>query len=295
VLDRLGVWPLRVLWLALPLTAGAAVADALDTTADPFRTPVSVGAWLVWAGTLLALLVPHPVTLTLARVVVPAAAVATAWALANGDPGIAEIAGLVLAGLATVVVLLPATGDLFVDGASYGAERRFALRAPAALWMGPIPLAWGVAVAGLVAGPLLLADERWLPGALALVVGWSLAALAVRALHGLSRRWLVFVPAGFVVHDLSTLQDPVLVPARSVQSLDLAAAPGRERSPGEPAPTFGMALAASLDPPLTVSLRGATLAEVHHVERLVVCPGRPGAVLVEAADRGLRVGPRRAG
>jgi hypothetical protein len=51
-----------------------------------------------------------------------------------------------------------------------------------------------------------------------------------------------------------------------------------------------MALAARLDPPLTVSLRGAALSEVHHIDRLVVCPGRPGAVLAEAAERGLRVG-----
>lgn len=288
--DRLGVWPLRVLWLALPLTAGVAFADALGDVDDGLRTAASVGLWVVWAGTLLALLVPHPITLTAARISVPAAAVGAAWAITADDPDALGVAGLVLAGLATVLVLLPATGDLFVDGASYGSERRFALRAPAALWMGPIPLAWAVAVGGAAAGPLVLADEQWVAGSIVLVVGWLLAALAIRALHGLSRRWLVFVPAGFVVHDLATLQDPVLVPRRNVASIDLAPSPGRERAPGEPAPTFGMALAARLEPPLTVSLRGATLSEVHHLARLVVCPGRPGAVLTEAAERGLQVG-----
>lgn len=288
--DRLGVWPLRVLWVALPVTAGAAFADTLADVDGGLRTAASVGLWSVWAGTLLALLVPHPITLTAARLVVPAAAVACTWAVATGDADAAGVVGLVLSGLATVLVLLPATGDLFVDGASYGSERRFALRAPAALWLGPIPLAWAVAVGGVVAGPLLLAAEQWVIGSMVLLVGWALAALAIRALHGLSRRWLVFVPAGFVVHDLATLQDPVLVPAASVASLDLAPSPGRDRAPGEPAPAFGMALAARLEPPLTVSLRGATLSEVHHIDRLVVCPGRPGAVLVEAAERGLQVG-----
>jgi hypothetical protein len=290
VLRRPGEWPLRLLWLILPVTAGVAFGDALEGAEDPFRTTVSIALWVLWALTLLALLVPHPLTLTLARIAVPAATVATTWAIMIGEARAAPVAGLVAAGLATVLVLLPATGDLFVDGASYGSERRFALRAPAALWLGPVPLAWVVVVSGLCGGPLLLADEQWVAGAIGLVVGWPLAFAALRALHGLSRRWLVFVPAGFVVHDLATLQDPVLVPARTVRSLDLAPAPGAGRSPGEPAPTFGTAVAARLDPPLTVSLRGAALAEVHHLDRVVVCPGRPGAVLVEAAERGLRVG-----
>jgi hypothetical protein len=290
MVDRLGVWPLRVLWLALPVTAGAAFADALAEVDDTLAAAASVGLWAVWAATLLAVLVPHPITLTAARLTVPAAAVACTWAVATGSPDLAGVLGLVLAGLATVVVLLPVTGDQFADGASYGSERRFALRAPAALWLGPIPLAWAVAVGGVAAGPLLLAAEQWAAGSIVLVLGWGLAALAVRALHGLSRRWLVFVPAGFVVHDLATLQDPVLVPRRSVVAIDLAPSPGRERAPGEPAPTFGAALTVRLAPPLTVSLRGAALSEVHHLDRLVVCPGRPGAVLAEAAERGLPVG-----
>jgi hypothetical protein len=295
VLDRIGVWPLRALWLVLPVTAGAAVADALAASAEPVRWTVAVALWALWAGTLLALLVPLPSTLTVARVVVPGAVAVTTWAVVAGDPGAAGIIGLVLAGAATILVLLPVTGDVFVDGASYGTERRFALRAPAALWMGPVPIAWAVVVGGAAAGPLLLADERWAAGAAATAVGWPLAALALRALHGLSRRWLVFVPAGFVVHDLSTFQDPILVPGRSVRSLDLAPSPGRERGVGEPQPTFGPAVAADLAVPLTVAIRGAAHAEVHHLDRVLVCPGRPGAVLGEAADRGLPVGSPSAG
>ena len=58
-------------------------------------------------------------------------------------------------------------GDWYVDGSSYGDERRFALRPPAALVMVAVPLAWILTVAPLLAG-ILLAEavdefpaEKW--------------------------------------------------------------------------------------------------------------------------------------
>jgi hypothetical protein len=290
VLDRLGLWPLRVLWLLVPVTAGATLATALDDTSSAFALTAAVGLWVAWAMALVALLVPLPATLTAVRILVPAALAADIWALATIDARAIDGVGLAVAGLATVGVLLAPTGDAFVDGASYGAERRFGLRIPAALLLGPAELAWAVVVAGAVAGPLLLACGLWGAGAVALLIGWPAAILAGRALHGLHRRWLVFVPAGVVVHDLLVMNDPVLLARRSIASLGPADQTRNDRGPADPPVSFGLALAVALSETIVVASRSRRVAELHEVDRLVIAPARPGAVLREAADRGLPVG-----
>jgi len=105
------------------------------------------------------------------------------------------------------------------NAVAYGDERRYPLRIPPALFLGPLPAARLVAVGGAAVGPLLLADGRVLWGSVALLLGIPVAALALRALHGLSRRWLVLVPAGVVVVDPMALADNVLFPREHVHTL----------------------------------------------------------------------------
>jgi hypothetical protein len=94
---------------------------------------------------------------------------------------------------------------------AYGDERRFMLRVPLPLVLAPVPIAVLLVGAGATFGPLLVADGRAVAGAIAIVLGWPLAALLVRALHPLSCRWLVLVPAGIAIADPLTLTEPVLV------------------------------------------------------------------------------------
>src|SRR5260221_316532 len=61
-------------------------------------------------------------------------------------------------------------------------------------------------------------------GALVTSVGWPAAWFGARSLHGLAQRWVVFVPAGFVLHDLMAVTDPVLLPKRLVASIGPALA-----------------------------------------------------------------------
>lgn len=278
--------PLRLLWVTLPLTLGPLLADGLDPRADGFRTAVSLALWVLWAIALVAMLVPRTVTLTLVRVVVPAAVPAALWAaLAAPDPDtVTAVIGLVAASLAAIASLLAPVGEAFVDGSSYGDERRMPLRPPGVLLLGPIPLSWAVAVAGLTAGPLLLAAEQWVAGAIVTVVGVPLAALAVRAMHRLARRWLVFVPAGFVVHDHLALAEPVLFPRIALTSLSLASADtdATDLTVG----ALGVALEARLDQPISVvpARRDGTLDPIE-LCAFLVAPSRPGAALVEARKR----------
>ena len=281
-------WPLRASWAVLPLVVGPLLADALDPRDTTFRRGVSVALWVIWALTLVATAVPRPLTLTLVRIVVPASCVAAVWAaLAHGAHTNTAI-GIVGAVVATVCALLPTTGDAFADGASYGDERRFLLRPPGAFLLGPIEVAWAIVVAGTAGGPLLLLARQWVAGAIVTVVGLLAAWRAWRSLHALSYRWLVFVPAGFVLHDALALAEPTLFARADVVAL--APAPADTKALDLTANALGLALQIDLTAPHTLGVvaprpaRQRT-AQQQSVSRLMFTPTRPGAVAAEARAR----------
>lgn len=287
------LWLLRALWLVLPVVAGPSVADAF---ADRSRAVQLVGsglAWLGWAAVLIASLVPRTVTLTVVRAVAPGSVALAGWAAVGADrPGWA-IAGIAVAIAATIAAVAPAVTDAFVDGSSYGDERRVALRTPLALIAGPAALAWVVFAAGLVAGPLLLAARQWAAGAVAVAVGLPLgAAIAVR-LHALSRRWLVFVPAGVVVHDPLTMADPVLLPRHLLRRVGPADRDAVEEGAVDlTGGALGLALELRAAEPFAVARRrGRAGADVTTAPAVLVTPGRPATTLELAAERRLPVAP----
>jgi hypothetical protein len=283
-----GPWPARLTWAVLPLLLGASLGEALDARSIAVARTVAVLAWVTWAGVLVAVLLPTTVSLTAVRVATPTAMATAAWAATAGEPGAIDALAVAGAALALVVAFSPLTGDAFVDGSAYGHERRFALRVPPTLVLGPIPLAWIGAVAGPVGGPLLLAARQWLAGALVLAVGIPVAVVSVRALHGLARRWVVLVPAGLVLHDPHALSDAVLLPRTSIASLGPAPAdaPADRRDLTQGA--LGLALELVTDEPIDiVPRRRGRRVEAEKVQRITFTPSRPGALLAEAAARRL--------
>jgi hypothetical protein len=272
------------------LTLGPLLSDGLHPRATASRTAVSVACWIVWAATLVVALVARTASLTIVRVVVPATVPASIWAaLAADDPSAATtVVGLVAATVTTVAALLAPTGEAFVDGSSYGDERRMPLRPPGVLLLGPLELAWAVAVVGLTAGPLLLAFEQWIAGAVLTAIGVPLAVLAARALHRLSRRWLVFVPAGFVVHDHLALAEPTLVPRNLVTAMGVAR---RDTTATDlTVGALGVALETRLsEATAVVPTRRDGSIEALDIVAFLVAPSRPGAALVEARRRRISV------
>jgi hypothetical protein len=176
------------------------------------------------------------------------------------------------------------------SGTAYGDERRLPLRPPGLLLLGPIELALLVVIVGLATAPLLLADRRWVAGAVAALLGLPLAVVAARALHGLSRRWVVFVPAGLVLHDPLTLVDPVLFRQHVVARL----APARAGTDALDLTQRALGLALELElveaVPMVLVRPGRREDEPGRATRLVFTPTRPGRVLDEAARRRLPVG-----
>lgn len=281
------------LWVIAPFTLGELIGEALHPATDPFRTSVSIGAWAAWSVVLVAIAVPRPVSLTVARLGTAGGLAAAIWAAVvvggRDDPeGLVILLGVVIAVLSVFALLVPGMGDRFVDGVSYGDERRFLLRAPGPVLLAAVLPSVVIVLVGLAAGPLLLADERWVAGAIATAIGWVAAWFPLNALHRLTNRFLVFVPNGLVVHDPTTIREPVLFVTREIAGLAPAA-------PDTVATDFtssalGLVLELRLTAPAEIPVvTGRTETEARAVRSLLVAPTRPGAVVKTALDRGLPI------
>lgn len=286
------VWIFRVLWLVLPFTTGPLMRAALEDNSQAFRVGAGIGLWVLWAAMLIASMAPRTQTLTALRVFAPAAFVITVWAAIDSSD-VAEtwqlVLGLVSAGAAGAIALRPAVSDAFVDGSSYGDESRFLLSTPGALLLGPIQLVWAVIVIGALAGPILLLAQAWIIGAIVLVVGWALAFFAVPILDRLSNRWLVFVPAGVVVHDKTALTEPQLFRKETIAAF--GPAPADTELEDLSLASSGLALRAELTGPSKIvrNTREDEIAPVD-VDGWIVSANRPGAVVAEAKERGFAIG-----
>jgi hypothetical protein len=287
-------WLLVAVWVTLPVTAGPAASDALSSWASAPQVVAEVLLWGAWAVGLLAVVAPRPAGLTAARTIAPAFAVLAVAAAIWADTDALAASGAVTA---TVVAAVLVAGSAFALAAAnsiaYGDEQRFPLRTPPGLYAGPLPLARALVVAGIAGGPLLLADGEIVLGLVALVVGLPAALFLARALHSLSRRWLVLVPAGLVVADPLTLADPVLFIREHIVSVRAV-----DGSAPVPADVLDVRLGAAAGSTLltfdeeaelmrsTRARRGGALVSV---SRVLVASVRRDELLATAARRRIRV------
>jgi hypothetical protein len=286
------LWAARASWLAVAVLGGRAVSDAIDGRSAPVRAVATVGSWTGWGVGAIALAVTGLVTLTTVRAVVPIAVVVAGVAAVAGAPFGSTLALAVPAAVAAVLVAAADTGQIYLQAPAYGDERRFGLRPPLG-YLAPTVVSWALWTAALLAAPLAWAAGAWILAAISTVVLVSGSLLLPRRWHQLSRRWLVAVPAGLVVHDPVVLADTLMLPKRQITRIALVDAGPRggaaDLSGPTPGVTVGIALAemtTAVLAPRPSTPRGTAI----HVAAMVVAPSRPGAVLREAARRGLPVG-----
>lgn len=279
------MWGPRLLWLAVALSGGWSIGEAIDGRSNAVRVTVTVGAWLVWGVGVVALVVPSALSLTVMRMVITVTSGASVVSWAYGaSPGAGG--GFVACAVACGVLVGGAEfGRQCAQASAYGDEQRFLLRPPAA-FLPPVAVAGLVWVAGVIAAPLLLASRRWIIGGPVAVVAVLLTWLLLPRFNTLSRRWLVLVPAGLVVHDQVVLGDTLMVPRADIVGIDLALAGTEAADFTGPAAGHAVEIAVrsmvtALLAPTRANPRGTAL----HVQSFLVAPTRPGAVLRAARPK----------
>ncbi len=293
LLERSALWPIRIAWFVLPLVVGPGLLAAVDGRSEPVQTVVEIGAWAAWFVGLICVMAPSTVTLTLLRTIAPATVVAPVLAAITAGSWPVSVSIALLGGVVVnAIAFLPTTGEPMINGSAYGAEKRMALRAPASVLIGPLYLAWVITFAGVITGPLFLAAGNWIVGVPLTILGALLAVAGVRSLHQLSRRWVVFVPVGFVIHDYWSLAESLLVQRSTKPTLGPAAAdaPDLTAPVDLTAGAPGLALSIRLPDPMPTAIRRNRQVESRTATEFLFSPTRPGRVLSEARTRAITIG-----
>jgi len=268
---------MRLMWAARAVWAAVGVLAPWDTVADGRSAAVSAvlrsWGWTSWLTVMVALFVPAALSLTLVRTLVPAVAV-TAFFMGIG-------VWLFVAVVILLVLLSRDVADVLVQGSAYGAETRFALRTPVP-YLAPAVLVWAALVSTTVGGSLLLASGNLAAG-IPVTAGGALLAWKVPVrLHRLSRRWLVVVPAGLVVHDHLVLGETMMVRRNHLGAVTLVERAGDEADLTGAVPGRRVRIAMTqpdkvILSPITMRTLGTT--EALHVTSFAVAPLRAAAAV----------------
>jgi hypothetical protein len=227
------LWVARVAWVALALIPSG-IAPTLASHGRSSQVVFTLGAWALWGLGTLAIFWLSPYSLSALRMLAPlATAGLVGFVFASlstyANVGLGDVAwplvGVAVAVLALVCIFLPTFGSLHVQASAYGDEKRLLLRVPAAQ-VAPIVVSYVVMVAFPVATLFAVGGEVWWLAALCLVPSVFLFRVVVKSLHRFSRRWLVVVPAGVVVHDELLLAETFMVRTSSVTRVELSATSG---------------------------------------------------------------------
>lgn len=271
---------MRILLSCLPFI-GAEVGGLLDDRSDAVQITGTALAWAVWGVVVIASYISHPITLTVLRIGIP---VVTGFmifvAVTQGFSG----SQIISAAVSVAVLLLSFSaeiGGIYVQASAYGDEKRFALRPPVVL-IAPILLSALLAELSIIAFPLLVAARNWSLAAVSLAGLYASAKYLLPRIHLLSRRWLVFVPAGVVVHDEIVLSTNLMIRKQDLSQIQLA----REDSAAADlsALTWGVPLEFSFNKPIDISLTSIGAKHLNtisaiHAQSVLIATSRPGSVL----------------
>jgi hypothetical protein len=182
-----------------------------------------VVAWILWALVAIATWLHHPISLTTARCLAPIVIVGVISTAAT-NPWDAINVAVSACGIISLMLMFTADyGSAHVQAGAYGNERRFLLRIPAPVVL-PTLITWALFATVLVVLENAVKSENYVLGTpllLALIaMSWKFAP----QMHRLSKRWLVRVPAGWVVHDDLMLVENLLIRSHNLTAMDFALA-----------------------------------------------------------------------
>lgn len=284
------LWLARALWLVVAVFGGAGFGDAMADNSRSVQVTGSTVLWIGWAIVAVALAIPATAGLTISRMTAPGGTVAAIAGLVTAGASSSTVVAVVSTVLAVLVMGSGEFGQVMVQASAYGDEQRFLLKPPAAFYV-PTVVSWTVLCTCVLVGPLALAARGWVVGAALTVAAGALTVFLFPRFNRLSRRWVVLVPAGLVLHDDVVLAETVMFPARVLKRAGLALVDTQAADLTGPA--GGHAVEVSLSESTTVVLagsRGTPGGRALHVLAFLVAPTRPGRLLSAIGGRSIPVG-----
>ena len=274
------VWASRLSVIATGL-AVPLLNNALRQMSSLTGISSTVGIWLLWSIALLCTLVPSSSALTAIRLALPTIfVIVAAAAVAIGiSSGVA--AALAISLLASLLIFSGDIGDSFVQLAAYGDERRYLLRCPPAMLLVQV-LSWLVWLTLTIVAINLLAGDALILGAIVAIVALLLAIVLPRRFHRFSRRWLVSVPAGLVIHDHVVLAETAMFMNNAVIEVGIDLAPSEAADLSGKCSGVGLLIALKeFDTVVLAATPKTPGGSAIHVKSMRVCPTRPGRAITE--------------
>ena len=200
-------WPIRVLWIAFALAPNG----------------FGIVAWILWAVVAIGTWIHHPISLTTVRCLAPIVVFYSAVYALSESLNSLNIA-VTTCGIISLMLMFTADyGSAHVQAGAYGNERRFLLRIPAPVVL-PTLITWALFATVLVTLGNAVQSENYLLGIPLVLAFIAMSWKFAPQLHRLSRRWLVRVPAGWVVHDDLMLAENLLIRSHNLSAMDFALA-----------------------------------------------------------------------
>lgn len=285
----MAAWIARGTWVLVAIVGGAAIDGSLADRSDAVQWVAGVGCWTLWGLVMAALAVPAVRSLTIARVGAPLSLVVAVIAAVAGAPALDLALLAVPAVVASAAIFTADFGRAFVQASSYGDEERLPLRFPVAAGSAAVVM-WAIWAPALLLGPILIAAKNPIVGGVLTLLAVAGIVLLVPKWHRLSRRWLVLVPAGLVVHDPVVLADTLMV--RTDQLVGMRLAPADTEAADLTGPASGFAIEVHASETVT-TVFAFTPQEPNgraiHMTGFLISPSRPGEALRTAAARGIPV------
>ena len=271
----------RILFILVVFVGGTVplVANALDDVDGGTKVIASISLWALWAVLLTSVAIPSSITLTALRLAAPAhAVIVIVTATTELDAGSAI--AVVLTAATTSVAFMAEIGSYFVQRSAYGDEQRFLLRCPAPMAIVQI-LMWALWVSSAIVGALALVNEAWVAGGVLVALAIGGLVFLPQRFHRLSRRWLVKVPAGIVVHDHVLLAETAMFARNALAAVEMTRGPiGDDADLAGGGRTPGLRITLhDFDTVVMAASAGHPGGRAIHVRSFRIRPSRPGRAL----------------
>jgi len=201
-------------------------------------------------------------------------------AIANGT-SIGVIGALAISLLASLLVMSAEIGNSFIELAAYGDERRYLLRCPPAMLVVQI-LSWIVWLALAFVAINFFDNEAFVPGGIAAIAAVFLTIALPPRFHRFSRRWLVSVPAGLVIHDHVVLAETAMFMHNAVIEIGIETAQSEAADLSGKCAGLGLVITLKdFDTVVFAATPKTPGGSAIHVKSMRVCPTRPGRAVTE--------------